>query len=316
METTSLEHQPVLINEVLQCLQPQGDDFIVDCTFGRGGYSEAILGRLNEDGRVLALDVDPAAIAHGERVFANEPRLTLAQKNYDRIVETLEELDMPTKVNGIVFDLGVSSPQLDDASRGFSFRNDGPLDMRMDPEAGLSAAEWLYTVSFKELARVISTLGEERMAKRIASEIIEQGKKSAIETTAQLAEVISRAIPEKEKMQRKIHPATKTFQAIRMHINNELAHLKAGLAEALNLLSDGGVAAVVTFHSLEDRIVKRMFRESVVGKDIPDRLPLTQAELRSNFVYVAKLIRPGENEIRLNPRARSAKLRAIRRLAV
>lgn len=316
METTGREHQPVLINEVLQCLQPEGDDFVVDCTFGRGGYSEAILGRLNEDGRVLALDVDPEAIAHGERAFANEPRLTLAQKNYDRIVETLEELDMPTKVDGIVFDLGVSSPQLDDASRGFSFRNDGPLDMRMDPEAGLSAAEWLKTVSFKELARVISTLGEERMAKRIAGEIMEQGKKSAIETTAQLAEVVSRAIPEKEKMQRKIHPATKTFQAIRMHINNELAHLKAGLAEALNILSVDGVAAVVTFHSLEDRIVKRMFRESVVGKDIPDRLPLTRAELRSDYVYVAKLIRPCENEIRLNPRARSAKLRAIRRLAV
>jgi 16S rRNA (cytosine1402-N4)-methyltransferase len=316
METDSHLHQPVLIHEVLDSLQPAGDDFIVDATFGRGGYTTAILGKLNENGRVLAFDVDPDAVAHGERVFASESRLTLAHKNYDELVETLEELGMPTKVNGIVFDLGVSSPQLDDASRGFSIRNDGPLDMRMDPHAGLTAAQWLQTVSYNELVRVISTLGEEKMAKRIAREIIGYRDKAVIGTTALLAEIISRAIPEKEKKHRKIHPATKTFQAIRMHINDELGHLKAGLTQAMNVLAAGGVVVVVTFHSLEDRIVKRMFRKSVEGNNIPDRLPIKQSELNEEFAYVAKLVRPGESELKNNPRARSAKLRAIRRLVL
>jgi 16S rRNA (cytosine1402-N4)-methyltransferase len=221
---------------------------------------------------------------------------------------------MPTKVNGIVFDLGVSSPQLDDASRGFSFRNDGPLDMRMNPHAGVTATQWLETVSYNELARVISTLGEEKLAKRIARKIISYRDKGVIGSTALLAEIISSAIPEKEKKQRKIHPATKTFQAIRIHINDELGHLKAGLTQAMNVLAAGGVAVVVTFHSLEDRIVKRMFRKAVEGENVPDRLPVMQSELRQEYAYVAKLLRPVEGELLNNPRARSAKLRAIRRL--
>ena len=315
MEDASYVHQPVLINEVLECLHPESDDFIVDCTFGRGGYSAAILEKLGNKGQVLALDVDPQAIAYGRAAFADEPRLTLANNNYDRLVETLEELGMPTKVNGIVFDLGVSSPQLDDASRGFSFRNDGPLDMRMNPDVGLSAAEWLKMTSFGELARVISTLGEEKMAKRIAREIVNYRQNSDIESTMQLAQVVSAAIPEKEKRQRKIHPATKTFQAIRMYINDELGHLKAGLSQALDVLMAGGVIAVVTFHSLEDRIVKRLFRKMVQGEEVPARLPVRDSDLQSNYVYMKKLALPDEREIASNPRARSAKLRAIRRHA-
>ena len=314
MGADSYEHRPVLINEVLECLQPGDGDFIIDCTFGRGGYTAAILERLDTDGRVLAMDVDPEAIAHAERAFAHEPRLTLAHKNYDRIVETLEELDMPTKANGIVFDLGVSSPQLDDASRGFSFRNDGPLDMRMDPQMGPSAAEWLNKVSLKELTRVIAVLGEEKMAKRIARRIIDYREKAVFESTVQLADVVSQAMPEKEKQQRKIHPATKTFQAIRMHINSELDHLKAGLQEALDVIASGGVIAVVTFHSLEDRIVKRMFRQCVEDDGVPDRLPVMASELSKSFAYEARLVSPSAIETRTNPRARSAKLRAIKKI--
>ena len=308
------EHKPVLIDEVMKCLRPQGGDFIIDCTFGRGGYSAAILNELGSEGRVLALDADPDAIAHGERAFENEPRLLLAHNNYDRIVETLEDLGMPAKVGGIVFDLGVSSPQLDDATRGFSFRNDGPLDMRMNPHVGQSAAEWLSTVTFKDLARVISTLGEERMASRIAQRIIESREKSAFESTAQLAEVVYQAMPEKEKRQRKIHPATKTFQAIRMTVNQELEHLRAGLDAALDSLVIGGVVAVVSFHSLEDRLVKRLFRQAVLGDEVPDKLPVKEAEIGGDYEYVAKLVKPSEEEIIRNPRARSARLRAIKKI--
>ena len=314
MEATDFEHQPVLIGEVMQCLQPQGDDFIIDCTFGRGGYSAAILQQLDDKGRVLALDADPDAIAHGERVFENEPRLVLAHNNYDRIVETLKDLGMPAKADGIVFDLGVSSPQLDDATRGFSFRNDGPLDMRMNPHVGQSASEWLNTVSLKDLARVISTLGEERVAGRIARRIIEFRDGAVLDSTAQLAEVVYQAMPEKEKRQRKTHPATKTFQAIRMHVNQELEHLSAGLHAALDSLLEGGVLAVVSFHSLEDRMVKQLFRRSVLGEAVPDRLPLKQADMGGDYEYVEKLVKPTAEETTRNPRARSARLRAIKRI--
>lgn len=314
MCAADFEHKPVLIDEVMKCLRPQGGDFIIDCTFGRGGYSAAILQELGSDGRVLALDADPDAIAHGERAFENEPRLLLAHNNYDRIVETLEDLGMPAKVDGIVFDLGVSSPQLDDATRGFSFRNDGPLDMRMNPHVGQSAAEWLSTVTYKDLARVISTLGEERMASRIAQRIIESREKAAFKSTKQLADVVFHAMPEKEKRQRKTHPATKTFQAIRMTVNQELEHLRAGLDAALDSLVIGGVVAVVSFHSLEDRLVKRLFRQAVLGDEVPDKLPVKEADMGGDYEYVAKLVKPSDEEIIRNPRARSARLRVIKKI--
>jgi len=314
MCATEYEHNPVLIDEVMKCLQPQGSDFIIDCTFARGGYSTAILHGLGSEGRVLALDADPDAIAHGERAFKEEPRLILAHNNYDRIVETLEDLGMPKKVDGIVFDLGVSSPQLDDATRGFSFRNDGPLDMRMNPEEGQSAAEWLSTVTLKDLTRAISVLGEERMAGRIARHIIAHREKAAFESTRQLAEVVFNAMPEKEKRQRKTHPATKTFQAIRMTVNKELEHLCAGLDAAIDSLVIGGVVAVVSFHSLEDRLVKRLFRQMVIGDKVPDKLPVKDADIGGDFQYVAKQIKPSEQEVVDNPRARSARLRAIKRI--
>jgi len=314
MGAADYEHKPVLIDEVMKSLHPRDGDFVIDCTFGRGGYSAAILQELDDKGRVLALDADPDAIAHGERAFENEPRLVLAHSNYDRIVETLKGLEMPAQADGIVFDLGVSSPQLDDATRGFSFRNDGPLDMRMNPQVGQSATEWLSTVSQKDLTRVISVLGEERMAARIARRIVEFRDAAVLDSTARLAEIVYQAMPEKEKRQRKIHPATKTFQAIRMHINQELEHLSAGLHAALDTLLVGGVLAVVSFHSLEDRMVKQLFRRSVLGNEVPDRLPLKGVDMGGNYEYVAKLVKPSEEETARNPRARSARLRAIKRI--
>lgn len=314
MVSSSNGHQPVLLKEVLECLKPDGADVIVDCTFGRGGYSAAILNRLDQDGRVMAMDADPAAIAHGERVFRNEPRLTLVHKNYDMLLEALQSLGWPVKVNGIVFDLGVSSPQLDDASRGFSFKNDGPLDMRMNPQAGITAADWLSTVSLQELTKVIGMLGEEKQSGRIARRIVDYRQHSRLESTAQLAEIVAQAIPERDRRQRKIHPATKTFQAIRMKINEELEHLERALSAALEVLAVEGVLAVVTFHSLEDRIVKRMFRHCVQDDGLPERLPVKASELKKNFADVARLVTPSATEIQNNPRARSAKLRAIRKL--
>jgi 16S rRNA (cytosine1402-N4)-methyltransferase len=308
------EHRPVLIEEVMECLQPQDGNFIIDCTFGRGGYSTAILQKLGPDGRLLAVDADPAAIAHGERAFENERRLTLVHENYDRVLQTLEDLGMPEKADGIVFDLGVSSPQLDDASRGFSFQNDGPLDMRMNTGQGRNAAEWLADVSYEELLRVISTLGEERMAPRIARKIIEARSAGVIDSTKQLADIVYHAMPEKEKRTRKTHPATKTFQAIRMHINQELEHLREALRHALDVLMIDGVVAVVSFHSLEDRIVKQLFRRSVDGAVLPDKLPVKSMDMGGDYAYIAKLIKPSPREVELNPRSRSARLRAIRRV--
>ena len=296
------------------CLQPRDGDFIIDCTFGRGGYSTAILEQLGDDGRLLAMDADPAAIAHGERAFGNERRLKLVHDNYDRVLLKLRELGMPEQAEGIVFDLGVSSPQLDDASRGFSFLQDGPLDMRMNPAEGYGAAEWLSAVSYKELAGVIARLGEERMASRIASKIIDARSSTAIDSTKQLAEIVFNAIPEKERRSRKTHPATKTFQAIRMHINHELEHLRDALNHALDVLTVGGILAVVSFHSLEDRIVKQLFRRCVEGARLPDKLPVMRDETGGDYAYVAKLVRPSPKEVMLNPRSRSARLRSIKKI--
>lgn len=314
MSVTAYVHKPVLVDEVLKYLPLQDGNFIVDCTFGRGGYSSAILQTLSDKGRVLAMDVDPDAIAYGEQVFGNDPRLLLVHSNYDRVAEVLKSLDIRQKIDGIVFDLGVSSPQLDDAVRGFSFQNDGPLDMRMNPQIGQSAGEWLNTASLKELVRVISVFGEECMAGRIARRIVEFRESAVLDSTVQLAEIIYQSMPEKERRRRRIHPATKTFQAIRMYVNQELGHLGAGLHTALDILAVGGVMAVVSFHSLEDRLVKRLFRRSVLGDMIPDRLPVKEVDMGGNYEYVRKLVKPTAEEVRCNPRARSARLRVIKRV--
>lgn len=314
MTSPDFQHRPVLIEEVLSCLKPKEGGVYVDCTFGRGGYSQRILEEVGATGYVVALDADPEAIAHGEAKYKNEPRLILRHNNYDRIAEELNDLPMSSNVDGIVFDLGVSSPQLDDAARGFSFRNNGPLDMRMNPLQGQSAADWIASVGLGELTRVIRTLGEEQLAGLIAKHIVRAREREVITTTGQLAEIVFQAFPEKEKRKRKIHPATKVFQAIRMKVNDELGHLERALHESLDVLAIGGVLAVVSFHSLEDRLVKRLFRDCVNGPEVPHGLPVKDDELIKNYEYAAKLIVPSDEEVEVNARARSAKLRAIRKL--
>lgn len=287
----------------------------MDCTFGRGGYSRRILDALGDGGRVVALDADPDAVVYGKRAFKNEPRLILRHTFYDCIADVVKVLPVPNQVDGIVFDLGVSSPQLDDASRGFSFRFDGPLDMRMNPLQGQSAADWVNAAGYGEMTRVFSRLGEEKLAGRIAGNIVRARERHVINTTAKLAEIVFQAFPEKERRKRKTHPATKVFQAIRIHVNDELGRLQRALNAALGMLAIDGVLAMVSFHSLEDRMVKRFFRGCVRGDVVPDRLPVRYDQTGGDYAYVAKLIRPSAQEMAVNPRSCSARLRAIRRVA-
>lgn len=314
MSAEEYQHEPVLIDEVMDCLQPHHAGVYVDGTFGRGGYARRILSALGNDGRVIALDVDPDAIAYGEQVFGNDSRLFLRHANYGRIVEELKGLSVPGRVNGMVFDLGVSSPQFDDAARGFSFRRDGPLDMRMNPHAGQSAADWVNTVEPAEMMRVISRLGEEKLAGLITRAIVRAREQDAVMTTGQLADIVCQAFPERERRKRRIHPATKVFQAIRMQINDELGHLEQALSTVPEILMAGGVLVVVSFHSLEDRMVKHFFRDLVEDDKAPVGLPLRDSQLSRNYEYVAKLIRPSDEEVEKNARARSARLRAIRKI--
>jgi len=313
MEANEPGHEPVLISEVIRCLQPENSGVYVDCTFGRGGYSKEILKNLDHDGRVLAMDTDPDAIAYGNKTFEKEPRLILRKSNYDKLAEIVTELGLQEQIKGIVFDLGVSSPQLDDAGRGFSFRYNGPLDMRMNPEAGMSAREWINSAKPGEIRRVIRRYGEEPSAGRISRKIVDARENKSIDTTAELAEIVYRSFPERERRKKKIHPATKVFQAIRMHVNDELAHLEAGLQAAMQVLPVGANIVVVSFHSLEDRLVKRFFRYLVEGDSVPDKVPLFDRQIGGDFEYVCKLFKPSGDEVSRNPRARSARLRAIRR---
>lgn len=315
MRSKEYQHRPVLVDEVMECLRPQHAGVYVDGTFGRGGYTGRILDALSGDGRVVALDVDPDAIAYGERIYGDEPRLFLKHANYDRIVEELRSLPVPDKVNGMVFDLGVSSPQFDDAARGFSFRCDGPLDMRMNPCEGQSAADWVNTAEPTEMRRVIYRLGEEKLAGLITKAIVRARQRDAITTTGQLADIVYQAFPEREKRKYRIHPATRVFQAVRMQVNDELGHLERALSLVPGVLAVRGVLVVVSFHSLEDRMVKRLFRDLVKGDKAPDGLPLRNNELNRSYEYVAKLIRPLAGEVEVNVRARSARLRAIRKVA-
>ncbi|TNG01074.1 MAG: 16S rRNA (cytosine(1402)-N(4))-methyltransferase RsmH [Gammaproteobacteria bacterium] len=309
-----MDHKPVLLEDVMHLIKPSGSGVYVDCTFGRGGYTGEILKQLNMDGRVIAMDVDPDAIEFGAGLYKNEDRLVLQQENYSNIVAVLEHQGVMGKVDGVVFDLGVSSPQLDDADRGFSFRKNGPLDMRMNPDEGRSASDWVNSASSIEIERVLRVYGEEKFARRISANIVNERQKAPIVNTLRLAAIVSNSLPEKEKRKRNVHPATKAFQAIRIFINDELEQLKRGLAGAIESLAPGGVLAVVSFHSLEDRIVKRAFRRCVEGEEIPSKLPLKAEQMRTGFEYIGKLVRPSEAEMGINIRARSARLRAIRKL--
>ena len=310
--TSTSEHLPVLLEETVAALDIKPDGIYVDGTFGRGGHTRAILVKLSDKGRVLGLDKDPAAIAAGKLLAESDPRFSIEQCSFAELATPIHAYLWQGKVDGILLDIGVSSPQLDVAERGFSFQKEGPLDMRMNPDSGISAAQWLATADMMDIEVVLKTLGEERYGKRIARAIVETREHTPILTTKQLASLVDKASPSREKNK---HPATRTFQAIRIYINNELEDLKAGLEQALDVLAVGGRLAVISFHSLEDRIVKRFFRDQALGDDYPSDFPIRAADLNPRIRLIGKAIKAGKAELADNPRSRSAVLRIVEKLA-
>jgi len=301
-------HHPVLLDESLAALNIRPDGVYIDATFGRGGHSAAILERLGEKGCLLGLDQDLEAIAFAEKQFANESRLIMAHCNFSQVNDVIEKHGLTGKVDGVLMDLGVSSPQLDDAERGFSFLRSGPLDMRMDTSQGESAAQWLARVEQYDLRNVLKWYGEERFAKRIATAIVEAREDRLISTTGELAQIVSDAIPVKEKHK---HPATRSFQAIRIFVNQELKVLEEGLENALSVLASGGRLAVISFHSLEDRIVKRFMRDRSSRPKLPAGLPVMETDIKVPYRLIGKPVVAGKMELEQNPRARSARLRVL-----
>jgi len=309
---SSSEHVPVLLGPVLDGLDIKKDGCYVDGTFGRGGHSGEILKRLNANGRLISIDRDPAAIASAPKSLTDDPRFELIRGCCAQLKSIIGEKGLSGKIDGLLFDLGVSSPQLDEAHRGFSFLRDGPLDMRMDPESGTSASEFLQQVEQKDLIRVLRQFGEETHAPRIARAICDAREKSRIATTAQLASIVEAAVPGKVRAQKR-HPATKTFQAIRIAINGELEQLEAALDQSVDLLKQHGRLCVISFHSLEDRMVKRFMRHASSEPEQYRGMPTMPDELRPKLATVGKVIIATPEEIQLNRRARSARLRIAER---
>ena len=304
-------HVSVLLHEAVEGLALKPDGRYLDATYGRGGHSEYLLKQLGEAGQLMALDRDPDAIEDAKQRFADESRFSIVQANFADMRSVLRERQWFGEVDGLLMDLGVSSPQLDVASRGFGFSRDGDLDMRMDPGSGVSASQWLSSVGEGELVRVLKDYGEERYAKRIASAIIAARQTSAITRTLQLAEIVKAAHPRWERHQ---HPATRSFQAIRIQINGELDAIRQVLGSASEVLRMGARLAVISFHSLEDRLVKRALRLPVPDARIPRHLPQPAIE-NHPWKLVGKPIKAGAAELARNPRARSAVLRVAERVA-
>ena len=308
---SSNAHVPVLLGPVLDGLNLKPDGCYVDGTFGRGGHSREILRQLGENGRLIAIDRDPQAIAAAPEVLAADPRFELIRGDFAQLETFIGERGLVGQVDGLLFDLGVSSPQLDEADRGFSFLRDGPLDMRMDPDSGMPASEWLANVKEQELKLVLKKYGEEKYAHRIARAIVTARDEAPISRTAQLARIVEEARPARGE---KIHPATKTFQAIRIAINEELQQLETVLHQALDALKRGGRLCVVSFHSLEDRIVKRFMRDASRESEQYRGMPDVPAEYRPKLKIIGKAITATSEEIAANPRARSARLRIAERI--
>ncbi|MEJ1339262.1 MAG: 16S rRNA (cytosine(1402)-N(4))-methyltransferase RsmH [Candidatus Sedimenticola sp. (ex Thyasira tokunagai)] len=307
----SARHLPVLFSEALDGLAIDPSGIYIDGTFGRGGHSEALLDALGDKGRLLAIDKDPEAVAHGRTLFESDGRFQIKQGSFAMLEQFANQEGLVGGVNGILLDLGVSSPQLDTPERGFSFLKDGPLDMRMDNASGVSAAQWLARAEVDDIAQVLKEYGEERHAKRIARAIHEAGQLAPIETTGRLAEIVSVANPAWEKGK---HPATRAFQGIRIFINRELDDLRSCLDQSLRVLAPGGRLVVISFHSLEDRIVKRFMRECERGDNFPPGLPVTQEQMNSKLKRIGKATKPSLKEVAENPRSRSAVLRVAERL--
>lgn len=303
------EHIAVLVDEVLEGLAPKADGLYIDATFGRGGHTARILKTLGREGRVLALDRDPQAIAAGRVRFAAEVRLALVQAPFADLWQVVHDHEGDRPVAGVLFDLGVSSPQLDEAARGFSFAKDGSLDMRMDPTRGEPVSAWLAHAPVDEMREVIATLGEERFARRVAEAIATARGRAPIERTRQLAEIVAGAVRTRDGK----HPATRTFQALRMHVNDELGQIERGLTAAAQLLAPGGRLAVIAFHSLEDRLVKEFMRRESSVDPVLARLPVLPPHAAPRLRLVGSKRKASAPEVASNPRARSAVLRVCER---
>ena len=305
-------HTSVLLREAIDALVTDPDGFYVDGTFGRGGHTAELLEQLSDMGSVLAIDKDPQAIAVGEARFAEDARLHLFHGSFAELQSVAADMNKAGDISGVLLDLGVSSPQLDEAERGFSFMRDGPLDMRMDTSKGLSAAEWIANADEQEIARVIKEYGEERFARRMASAVVKERSKAPITGTVQLAGILAAAHPAWERGK---HPATKAFQAIRIFINRELEDLEDLLAQIVDSLKVGGRLVIISFHSLEDRRVKRFIRDQERGIKLPKNLPVRDVERGVRLVKVGKAIKPADIEIDGNVRARSAVMRVAQKVA-
>ena len=301
----------MLLREALEGLALREDGWYVDATYGRGGHSAEILARLGAQGRLLALDKDKEAVAHGESRFAADDRFAIVHAGFEELEAVVATRLAGRKLDGVLLDLGVSSPQLDQPARGFSFAHDGPLDMRMNTSAGATAAEWLASVSQQELADVLFRYGEEPRARQIAAAIVRAREAAPIATTGALADLIAAHAGRRD--QSRLHPATRAFQAIRIAVNAELAALESVLPQAVALLAAGGRLVVISFHSLEDRIVKRFFAREARGDEAYAGLPNVPPHARPRLRLVGKLVRPGADEVESNPRARSARLRIAER---
>lgn len=300
-----MSHVTVLLHETVEAVVTDPDGIYVDCTLGRGGHAARLLSKLSAHGRLIALDRDPSAIAACQSHLGQDARVSLVHSEFDQLASVLPE---GAQVTGILADLGVSSPQLDEAARGFSFQSEGPLDMRMNPEAGQSAADWLRTVKHPDLARVLRVYGDEKHAVRIATAILQARDEAPLETTAQLAEVVKKAHPNWDPAR---HPATRAFQAIRIHVNDELGQVERLLPQAIDALAPGGRLAVISFHSLEDRLVKRFIRDGANPPGDPlGLLPQPAPILKA----VGKAVYPTADEIQANPRSRSAVLRVAEKV--
>ena len=312
-QTSPFRHVTVLLDEAVEGLAVRADGCYLDGTFGRGGHSRLILSRLGSGGRLLGFDKDPLAIATGNELAAEDGRFVVVQRSFAELSDELAVRGLLGKVAGILLDLGVSSPQLDDAERGFSFLNDGPLDMRMDPSRGVSAAQWIATASADEIARVFKEYGEERFAKRMANAVVQRRALKPFERTADLAAVLTEANPAWEKGK---NPATRAFQGLRIQINNELGDLERGLDAALEALEIGGRLVVISFHSLEDRIVKQFMRRHAKGEAdrLPRDLPIIPKAFEPRLKLIGKPVYASEAELKANPRSRSAVMRIAEKL--
>lgn len=304
-------HATVLKQEAVAALSVKTNGFYVDATFGRGGHSAALLRDLGDKGQLLVLDRDPQAVAAAEKMSEAERRMQVEYAAFSQIKQLAGKYGVEGKVDGILFDLGVSSPQLDDANRGFSFMRDGPLDMRMNSNTGITAAQWINSAAEADIANVLYKYGDEKYSRRMARAIVKHRAEEKIERTAVLAEIVKAAHP---SWSRDKHPATKAFQAIRIHINGEFDELEQGLDQAEAVLAPGGRMVVISFHSLEDRMVKQFINKHAKGDDFPRGLPITAEQLSPRLKKIGKAVKPGARELAENPRARSAVMRVAEKL--